>query len=331
MKVLVTGGGGFLGLNVVKRLLYEGDEVVCLDQSELGSEAIGFLNDHSSAFFFEKGDARDFEKIRSVLDQYHIRRVIHAAAVTPSLSEEQANPERIMEINFGGTVNVIHAARESGAVDRIVFVSSNSIYGDVEGDDMRVTEDHPLNARNLYSIAKIASELYCRRIQELSGMQILIGRISSAYGPMEHPTLARNHMSLIYQIVQNAIAGNEVRIYGESPSRNWTHVYDLAAALTTLLKKESLSYSQYNLSYGCSYSLAELLETVKKAEPKFRYSFTGTEKDANLILSSGEHRGILDNSRLVKDTGFVPAYNLQKGLEQYLSWMRQTKLTNNIR
>lgn len=76
-----------------------------------------------------------------------------------------------MEINFSGTVNVIHAARES-AVDRIVFVSSNSIYGDVEADDVRVTEEHPLNARNLYSIAKIASEMYCGRIQELSGLQI---------------------------------------------------------------------------------------------------------------------------------------------------------------
>jgi len=330
MKVLVTGGGGFIGLNIVKRLLYEGDEVVCLDQNELDAEALDYLNDHSAAFFFEKGDVRDFKKIRSVLDQYNIRRIIHAAAVTPSLDEEQANPERIMEINYGGTVNVIHAARES-AVDRIVFVSSNSIYGDVEADDVLVTEEHPLNARNLYSIAKIASELYCRRIQELSGIQILIGRISSAYGPMEHPTPARNHMSLIYQIVQEAIAGNEVRIYGESLNRNWTHVYDLAAALTTLLKKEDLSYSEYNLSYGRSYSLAELLETVKKAEPKFRYSFTETEKDANLILSAGEHRGILDNSRLIKDAGFSPAYNLQKGLEQYLSWMRQTKLTNDIR
>ncbi len=330
MKVLVTGGGGFLGLNIVKRLLYEGDEVVCLDQNELGAEALEFLNDHSSAFFFEKGDVRDFEKIRSVLNRYDIRRVIHAAAVTPSLKEEQANPERIMEINFSGTVNVIHAARES-AVDRIVFVSSNSIYGDVEADDVRVTEEHPLNARNLYSIAKIASEMYCGRIQELSGLQILIGRVSSAYGPMEHPTSARNHLSLVYQIVQQAIAGNEMRIFGESASRNWTHVYDLVAALTTLLKKEDLSYSVYNLSYGCSYSLKELLETVKKVEPKFRYSFTDTQKDANLILSTGEHRGILDNSRLIHDAGFVPAYNLQKGLEQYLSWLGQAKLTNDFR
>lgn len=327
MNVLVTGGSGFIGINIVRKLLIEDNKVICLTRRNLDDSRQQFLKVEKGELIIETGDIGDFSKLENLLNAYEISDVIHAAAITPSPETEKDNPEMVMGTNFNGTVNILKAARKTN-VKKFIYLSSNGVYGNIESDDEIVNEDHKLNPNGLYSVAKIASEMYCRKIQELFGIQTISVRVGSTYGPMEAPTCSRTNMSLLYRLIHQAVNYKKVSVTGMGSSRNWTHVYDIAGAITALLNSEKLAHDLYNISFGKNYSVSTILNTIKEIIPDFRYEFTESASESMFDLSNMEKRGILDNSRLLIDSGFQPQYDLKEGIRHYIAWLSNFKKGN---
>ncbi len=325
MSILVTGSDGFVGINIVKKLLESGERIVCTSRNPFSEEKLEFLNDHAGRLSFEKMEVTDSCSIEDVFSRHEINGVIHAAAVTPTYEIESQNPERVMRVNFGGTMNVLEAARRH-SVRRFVYVSSNGLYGLIKSCDEIVHEDHPNDPESLYALAKYTSEAYCRRFAKISGMEIVSGRVCSTYGPMEAPTGSRKHMSTVNTLITAAREHREIKVVHPEIKRNWTHIYDIVGSLCALLFAKAPSYSEYNLSGGKNYTLTEVMETIRQYIPDFKFSETADPEEADIVYNDGNRRGYLDSSRLFNDIGYTPVYDLSSGIKQYIDWLSSHRI-----
>ncbi len=320
MNILVTGSDGFVGINIVKKLLESGEKIVCTSRNPFSEEKLDFLNDHAGRLSFEKMEVTDPASIEEVFSRHQIDGVIHAAAVTPTYEIESQHPELVMRVNFGGTVNVLDASRRHG-VQRFVYVSSNGMYGLIKDCDEIVHEDHPNDPESLYALAKYTSEAYCRRFAKISGMRIISGRVCSTYGPMEAPTASRKNMSTVKTLITAAREHREIKVVRPEIKRNWTHIYDTAGSLCALLFAEAPSFSEYNLSAGKNFSLTEVMETIRQYIPDFKFSETTDPAEADIVYTDSNRRGFVDSSRLFNDIGYSPVYDLGSGIKQYIDWL----------
>lgn len=321
MKILVTGALGFVGINVVRRLAEQGDEVIALYRSAPERDALDFLAPVCGRVQLVEGDVEDADALSAIVKAHRPDGIAHAAAITPKLETERAMPMRIMNINFMGTMRALEAAREHG-VGRFVFVSSDGLYGGIQDPTRPIDEETPARGEGLYPIAKVASEAVCKRYRLLYGLDAVSGRVCATYGPMERPTRSRQGMSAICELVRAHLEGRPARVRGLEIARTWTHVYDIADELVALLKAPSHSWDAYNISYGKAYTLQEVLDTLQKVEPSFCYEVVRPDEPADVAYGPQQQRGSLTITRVVEDTGFVPRFDLESGLRDYLAWVR---------
>lgn len=321
MRVLVTGAIGFVGINIVRCLAKEGDRVIALYRSPPDRAALDFLAGLEDQVTLSPGDVEDAEGLSELVREQQANAIVHAAAVTPLIETERAMPVRIMQINFMGTLHVLEAARINN-IRRMVYVSSNGLYGQIADLTQPVKEDRVPVAGNLYSIAKIASEATCRRYQALYGMEIVSGRVCATYGSMERPTRSRQGMSAIHAMAQAVLERQILRVRGLSVARSWTHVEDVAHALTAMLKAPRPAYSTYNISYGQAYTLRQVLDVFQNVEPTFRYEVVEEGEAADIAYDESRQRGSMDITRLRQDIGYEPRYDLESGICAYMNWLR---------
>lgn len=321
MRVLVTGANGFVGINIVKQLLIAGYEVVCTHRAIFDQASFNYLSDFKTSLIIEKLDITDYVAIQKLLEKYKLDRIIHAAGITPTNLQETYESYNIMDINLMGTVRLLNAAIDNH-ISRFVYVGSDGIYSQVSSNSEIVTEEHPTNLSNLYGIAKNASEKFCARLQHLTGIETCSGRVCATYGPMERPTNSRQNMSAIYLMAEAAFTGKTLRVKGLEVQKNWTYIDDIARAFVALIGIEKLSYSTYNISNGCAYSLQEVLDVFTQVEPRFSYQVVPENEAADISYNLNQQRGILDISRLRDDIGYHPVNTLESGIQEYLSWLK---------
>jgi nucleoside-diphosphate-sugar epimerase len=326
MKTLVTGAIGFVGINVVRSLAERGNPVVALYRTPPDQDALDFLQPVRDQVTLVAADVENQEQISAIVRAHKPEGIIHAAAMTPRPDTERALPARIMNINFMGTIRVLEAARED-AVGRFIFVSSNGLYGGIEDPTLPVTEDTPARGEGLYAIAKIASEAVCKRYKAMYGMHIASGRVCSTYGPMERPTRSRVGMSAICTIASALVEGRVVRVRAGSEhiARSWTHVADIAEALVALMEAPQRSYDAYNVSYGVSYTVQQILDAFQQIDPGLRYEIVGPDEQADVAYGRDAQRGPMDITRLRKDTGFQPRFDLAAGIADYMEWIHSVR------
>ncbi len=175
MRVLVTGGVGFIGSHLVSALARDGDEVVVLDNLRRGDPArLAGLGD---GVRLVNGDIRDRETVRAVMQG--ASRVYHLAAQSNVLGAV-TDTDYSFTANVVGAYNILVAARDLG-VERVIFSSSREVYGEVE--TLPVAEDRPMNPKNAYGASKVAAEVYCRTFQATYGLDVSVLRLANVYGP----------------------------------------------------------------------------------------------------------------------------------------------------
>lgn len=319
--VLVTGAAGFVGLNIVRRLAEEGAAVVALARRAPDADTERFLAPVAGRVRFAEGDVRDREGLAALVAREGVRRIVHGAAVT-SAEAEREDPAGFVDVNLGGTVNVLEAARRAGA-ERVVLISSSAVYGAPAYQDRLIREDDPLQIGGIYTICKQAGEELCRRYGELYGLSAVAGRLGTAYGPMERPTGSRSTMSQVYALLHAALEGRPLRIYGAERLRDVCYIDDVAEAFCGLALAERLSYRVYNVSAGTAHSLAAIAAAVARLVPGPPWAPAETPEEADLAVRPPSERGPMDLSRLRADLGFAPRFTLEEGLARYLAWLRE--------
>ena len=323
--ILVTGATGFYGINVVKELLSAGHTVLAVDLDGFPAAADRFLSEgETERMTFVPLDVRDRDAIADLFERFPIERVIHAGAVTVLASEDEEKARLVMEVNAGGTFNLLEASM-SADVERFVYISSSGVYGSRGAGVVPLHETTPYDPMGLYVAAKIYSELLCRRFDEFGRFRVAVARIGSPYGPWERPTGTRHAMGLLHRLISMAFDGEEARIYGADSTRDWTHMRDIARATVDLAfcAPDRLRHLIYNVTTGMNVSTGCIAAALKRQIPSFSYVFVDRAEDANVIAHLPNPRGPLDITRLTEDCGFSPEFDIEKGLADYVAWYEE--------
>jgi nucleoside-diphosphate-sugar epimerase len=249
--------------------------------------------------------------------------IVHAAAITAvDPATERSLGARMVEVNVVGTLRLLEVARQS-KVRRMLYISSSGVYGSTQvADPIPETAPLPDQELGLYTISKIAAERLCLRYAELMDVDVVVGRLSGPYGPMERDTGVRPIMSPIYQLATAALTQDDVRARAEDASFDWTCTLDLALAAQLLLEAETLRYRVYNLSGGEPSTPAEVVDALDRALGGISVAWVGRNDPERVDVDIAVGRRYLDITRLRGDTGFAPRYGLEQGLTMSLPWWR---------
>jgi UDP-glucuronate 4-epimerase len=312
MRVLVTGAAGFVGSNLVDRLLADGRRVVGLDSFDPFYPEDQKKQNLSSAmcsldFQLVRGDIRDAGLLEKLFQQERFDGVVHLAAfagVRPSLER----PALYSDVNVHGTSVVLEAAVHHGG-PQVVVASSSSVYGERQDGPFRETDPvtRPISP---YAATKRAAELVAHTFHHAFGMSITCPRIFTAYGPRQRPDLA------IRKFAERMLDGKSVPVFGDGHSlRDFTYIDDLVDGLARALDRD-LGFSILNLGGGRKVSVLEVIELLEK-------NLDVPAQIEWLPAQAGDVRRTWSDISAAREVlGFKPRVSLEEGIGRFTKWLR---------
>ena len=306
-QFLVTGGSGFIGSHLCRRLLGEGHRVRVLDNLSLGRR--DNLSDVADDIDFREADLRDEDELRHSVEG--VDYVFHHAAIA-SVQTSVEQPLMEQQINSVGTLRLLEAARQAG-VHRVVFAASASAYGNdprvPKREDMRPMPESP------YAISKLAGEYYCGVYNSLYGLETVCLRYFNVYGPRQDP--ASPYSGVISIFAKRMLNGQAPLVHGDGlQTRDFVSVHDVVAANMLAYQVECAQGQVYNIGSGYSSSLMDLLTAFNSVlscniQAEFAEARSGDVRDS-----------LADISKAKSQLGYEPLMNLQRGLREVVEWMR---------
>ena len=301
MKILVTGGAGFIGSALANHLVSMGHRVRALDDLSSGDPST-----LGSAVSFTRGDVRDVPKLWTLLRD--VECVFHLAARV-SVSESILYPVEYNEVNVGGTVSLMTAARDAG-VHRVVLASSGTVYG--EQEQQPVKETAVIRPPNPYAVTKIAAEYYLSALGALYDIEVVMLRIFNAYGPGQ--AVPPSHPPVIPHFVSQALTGSTPIIFGSGKqTRDFIYISDVVNALTTAGFTDSVNGFIINIGTGQEVSINDLLKKIENLLGRRVVSLH------NPTQGGGVSRLVAETSLARKVLGFETKVSIVEGLRLMLS------------
>jgi len=271
MPVLVTGGSGFIGSNLVEELLERGREVKVLDNFSTGRrENLAHLTGHIELI---EGDLRSYERVHNAVRGCEV--VFHQGAL-PSVPRSVQDPISTNDVNVIGTLNVLLAARDAG-VRRVVFASSSSIYGDLPG--LPRVETLPVGPAAPYAVSKLAAEQYCQVATKVYGLETVALRYFNVFGRRQDPL--SHYSAVIPKFITALQDGRAPVIFGTGEqSRDFTHITNVVNANFLAADAPDAAGHVFNVGNGESHSLNELASVLARIigvdiEPEYAPPRTG--------------------------------------------------------
>ncbi len=301
MKVLVTGGAGFIGSNLVKLLLQKNFEVKVLDNLSTGYKN----NLERLDVEFIQGDVRDIELVENITKD--VKAIFHLAASVGNVKSLN-NPHEDSEINIIGTINVLEAARKNN-VERLIYSSSAAIFGELIS--MSIAEDHPQNPDSPYGVSKLAGEKQVLCYGKLYDMTVICLRYFNVYGLNQRYDAYGN----VIPIFAHRLLNNQpLIVYGDGEqTRDFVNVKDVAIANYLAVTKACRS-GVYNVGTGMNISINQLTRYVQEASGIFTATEYASPRKGEVLHCRA------DISRIKDDLGFKPDINIQLGLKEYFNW-----------
>jgi UDP-glucose 4-epimerase len=302
-RVLVTGGGGFIGSAVVKSLLAGGASVVVLDDWSTGSASN--LPGHSRLNILN-GSVIDFKTVLQAVPNCTV--VIHQAAThIPTALED---PMRDCEVNVKGTLNVLLAARDAKTVRRFVYASTDSVYGNPKY--LPINEDDVLSPLSPFAVSKLAGENYCRAFYETFGLSTTVLRYGNVYGP--NATTDAPYIGVVGRFLQNAKKGLPLQIHGDGEqTRDFVFLSDAVDATLRACRLSKAEGQIYNVGTGIEITVNTLAETVKSVTRS-----SAAMQSVNRLDIDNIRRRVLNIEKIRRELRWTPRFTLEQGLRQIL-------------
>ncbi len=295
LPIVVFGAAGFVGRNVVEKLVKEGERVVASDITE---------DPFKGKITYQKTDVLDRERIFDVVKGGDVVVDLAASPLVSSLEDAVGN----MKVNIEGTLNILDAARK-WKVSKVIYSSASSVVGNVKYNP--VDEEHPCHPKTAYAVAKKACEDYIRVYNETFGLNYLIFRFFNIYGPWQ----STKSGALIPNFYQRLRQNQEFQVFGDgSNTRDFTYVGDVAEFYHAAIKQD-VKNLVVNMGTGQGTSIIELIKLASKTlavEPRIAYKPSRPGEIGNFEA---------DTRRLVKLFGKKPSTSLEDGLKRTFSWL----------
>jgi dTDP-glucose 4,6-dehydratase len=321
MKILVTGGAGFIGSAVVRQAIGAGHEVVnldaltyaaCLDNVASVAEAPGYA--------FEQADIRDRAALDRIFATHRPDAVMHLAAES-HVDRSIDGPATFIETNVLGTFHLLEAARaywvaqgRPGAF-RFHHISTDEVFGSL-GAEGQFTEDTPYDPRSPYSASKASSDHLVRAWHETYGLPVVMTNCSNNYGPFHFPE------KLVPVVILNALAGKPIPVYGAGENvRDWLYVEDHADALLAVLTRGELGRS-YNIGGENEAKNIDLVRMICAILDRLKPAGAPYAEQITFVTDRPGHdmRYAIDPTRIATELGWRPSVTLEQGLEKTVRW-----------
>ena len=314
VKILVTGGAGFIGSHLIDRLIERGDEVVCLDSfTDYYPPAVKRRNIKPHAanprFTLVDGDICQPKLVAAVFERFRPARVVHLAArvgVGPSV----ADPLAYEEVNCRGTLEILMQSAKYD-VEQFLFASSSSVYG--ASKKLPLVETEACRPISPYAATKRAGELFCHTYHHLHGLPVTCLRFFTAYGPRQRPDMA------IHRFVRAIDQQKPIQRYGDGSSRrDYTFVADIVQGIEAAIEKV-FDFETINLGESRTVSLAELIAAIEKVVGKKAVveEFPARSEDVTETFA--------DITRAKKLLGYAPKTAIEEGLAQFWAWYQENR------
>jgi UDP-glucose 4-epimerase len=308
-NIVVTGGAGFIGSNLVKFLVDDNHVIVIDDlstgyihniQNLISSKKITYIN----------GSITNLELLQAAFKD--VDYVFHQAAI-PSVPRSIKDPLKSTTVNAVGTLNVLVAARDNH-VKKVIYASSSSVYGDTP--TLPKQEDMIPNPLSPYAVSKLTAEYYCGVFTRIYGLQTIALRYFNVYGPWQDPT--SEYAAVVPKFITSVLQGKPPVIYGDGQqTRDFTFVNDVISA--NVLAAESTSTGVFNIAGGKRISINELAGLIIKTCKKDVQSEYRDKRDGDILHS------LADVTRAEKGFNFISRFSITDGIEETIKWYQQQK------
>jgi len=315
MRILVTGGAGFIGSHLVEKLLSLGHDVAILDDfNDFYDPQIKRQNIAAVAkdVAIHHLDLRDSGAVRNLFHREKFEAIAHLAAragVRPSIQ----NPQLYYDTNVDGTLHLLDAARVTG-VERFIFASSSSVYGNSK--TVPFSEDRQLiQTLSPYGATKIAGEFLCSTYSHLYGMRVVALRYFTVYGPRQRPDLA------IHQFTRRIHAGKPIDQFGDGTTRrDYTYIDDIIQGTIAALKYDGPMFDIFNLGENETIQLRDLIAGIENALGEKAKINRLPEQPGDMPVTYA------DISKARELLGYNPSTRLSDGLPRFIEWFLQSSL-----
>jgi UDP-glucuronate 4-epimerase len=314
MRILVTGGAGFIGSHLAEKLLAAGHKVIVLDDFNdfydpqiKHANIAGFAKDVAICHV----DLRENDSVRTVFSREKVDTIVHLAAragVRPSIQ----SPRLYYDTNVIGTLHLLEAARAVG-VPRFIFASSSSVYG--ASKTIPFSEEESLTQTlSPYGATKIAGEFLCSTYSHLYRIRVVALRYFTVYGPRQRPDLA------IHQFTRRIYAGQAIDQFGDgSTQRDYTYIDDIIQGTMAALEYDGPMYDVFNLGESQTIQLKDLILAIENTVGK-------KAKINRLAEQPGDMpRTYADISKAKKSLGYNPTTTLSEGLPKFVDWFLRVR------
>ena len=299
MKVLVTGGAGFIGSHLVRLLQAEGEQVAVVDNF-----TTGLRENLPAGTEIHECDVTG-EALEDIFAEGHFDAVVHLAGQT-TVHVSMADPELDGTQNVVGSIHVLEQARKYG-VQRVIFASTAASYGDVPEDHLPIDEFEPLAPLSFYGLSKVTVEHYLDLYHKAYGLDYVVLRFANVYGERQGDGGEGGVISIF---ARNVAEGNEITIFGDGEqTRDFIYAGDIAEGVTAALTTTQANVV-YNLSTQTQTSLRELVDVLSNVAGRRIIPKYGPERPGDIYKSS------LSNARARRGLGWKPAVSLEEGLRR---------------
>jgi UDP-glucose 4-epimerase len=319
MKMLITGGAGFIGSHLCDKFTKEGHTVLCLDNFMSGNLTnVRHLLDYRN-FKLIKGDIRDPDLLEKIMRE--VDTVFHLAAQV-HVDRSYVEPKLTYDVNVMGTQNILESARMHD-IKRVIHTSTSEVYGSAQY--VPIDEKHPLNAPHPYGASKIAADRMCHAYIQTYGMDIAITRLFNTFGPRQRDI---GYGGVISIFTRRVLSNVPPLIYGNGrQTRDYIYVEDAIKAFDLILKHDKPITEPINFGSGEEQSILDLANMIidlcgKKADMK----------PVHIEPRIGEVERLIANATKAKELlGWEPKFTLKEGLKEFIQWYKKFGLEERIK
>jgi len=306
MKVLVTGGTGFIGGHIIRELLTKGHQAVAFDSSP----SSGSLKDVEQRIDIVRGEVQDLPTIVTIIKKFDVTHIVHTASIMTK--ESQENPLTALNVNVLGTVNMLEAARIMD-LRKVTLMSSTAVYG-ITDEGKLIDEEYPQRPITIYGATKLLCEHYGVNYSKDYGMSFAALRFPIVYGPGQ----SYRGFSSFKEIIEKPIRGIPAEVpYGGDHKYDGIYVKDVARAIALATDITNTPHCTFNIGTGVLHTLKDLARVVKEFVP-------------NAIIKIGPGfdtrepiKGPLNITRAREEIGFQPTFDLESGVRDYIETIQK--------
>ena len=322
-NILVTGGAGFIGSHLVRLLVnkYPNYHIINMDVLTYAGNLENLKDiEYKENYTFVKCDICDVEKVNQVFKKYQIDSVIHLAAES-HVDRSIKDPFSFAQTNVMGTLSLLQAAKEAWCnnyTDKLFYhVSTDEVYGSLEGEDGFFTEETAYDPHSPYSASKASSDHFVRAFTDTYGMPTIISNCSNNYGPYQFPE------KLIPLFINNIIQNKPLPVYGKGDNvRDWLYVNDHVKAIDLIYHKGKLG-DTYNIGGFNEWKNIDLIKVIiKTVDSLIGREVGASDKLITYVTDRAGHdlRYAIDSTKLKDELGWEPSLQFEEGIEKTVKW-----------